>query len=200
MELVTSGIERVTGSGIRTRDGREREFDVLVLATGFHVLENVPPFPVRGLRGREIGEFWRSERFQAYEGTSVKGFPNLWFVLGPYAFSGGSWFSMIEYQVTHALRAITEARRRGATQVAVRPAAHDAWFATVLRRQQDTVFFNNNCGAANSYYFDEHGDAPFVRPATSYESLWRAKRYPLDDYEYASVPAQLTSSVAAGRA
>jgi cation diffusion facilitator CzcD-associated flavoprotein CzcO len=200
VDLVTVGIDRVTRTGIRTRDGREQEFDVLVLATGFHVLENVPPFPVLGLGGREIGEFWKSERFQAYEGTSVKGFPNLWFVLGPYAFSGGSWFSMIEYQVTHALRAITEARRRGATQAVVRPGAHDAWFAQVLRRQQDTVFFNNNCGAANSYYFDEHGDAPFVRPATSYESLWRAKRFPLDDYEYASVPARVTPTTAGERA
>ena len=199
VELVTAGIDRVTKTGIRTRDGRTQEFDVLVLATGFHVLENVPPFPIEGLGGREIGKFWRSERFQAYEGTSVKDFPNLWFVLGPYAFSGGSWFSMIDYQVTHALRVITEARRRGATQAVVRPAAHDASFVQVLRRQRDTVFFNNNCGAANSYYFDEHGDAPFVRPATSYEALWRAKRFPLDDYEYAAVGARVSPTTAGER-
>jgi cation diffusion facilitator CzcD-associated flavoprotein CzcO len=199
VELVTTGIDRVTPTGIRTRDGHQQDFDVLLLATGFQVWENVPPFPIHGLGGREIGEFWKSERFQTYEGTSVKGFPNLWFVLAPYAFSGGSWFSMIEYQVTHALRVITEARRRGATEAVVSAAAHDASFAQILRRQKHSVFFNNNCGAANSYYFDEHGDAPFVRPATSYEALWRAKRFPLGDYDYASASAQVETLAAGER-
>lgn len=186
VELVTEGIEQITKTGIRTKDGREQEFDVLVLATGFHVLENVPPFPVHGAGGREIGEFWKTERFQAYEGTSVKGFPNLWFVLGPYAFTGGSWFGMIEYQVTHALRVIKETRRRGATQVAVRPAAHDESFRRTLRRQTNTVFLNNNCGSANSYYFDDKGDAPFVRPSSTYEANWRARRFDLGDYDYST--------------
>ncbi|MEO5874870.1 MAG: NAD(P)/FAD-dependent oxidoreductase [Streptosporangiaceae bacterium] len=184
VELVTEGIERITPTGIRTSYGREQEFDTLILATGFSVLENVPPFPVVGEGGREIGEFWRTERFQAYEGTSVKGFPNLWFVLGPYAFTGGSWFGMIEYQVTHAMRVINESRRRGTTRAGVTATAHDRSFRRVQQRQKSTVFLNNNCGPANSYYFDEHGDAPFVRPSSTYEASWRARHFSLDDYSF----------------
>ncbi|HKS45782.1 MAG TPA: NAD(P)/FAD-dependent oxidoreductase [Amycolatopsis sp.] len=186
VDLVTEPIERMTETGIHTTDGAERAFDVLVLATGFHVLDNLPPFPVRGAGGREILEFWRTERFQVYEGSSVKGYPNLWFIVGPYSFTGGSWFGTIDHQVTHALRVITEARRRNATEAAVRPESHDRSFRRTLRRQRNTVFFNNNCGASNSYYFDERGDAPAVRPASTYEAAWRSRHFDLDDYRYAN--------------
>ena len=81
---------------------------MLVLATGFHVIDNLPPLRIHGIDGREMREFWKSERIQAYEGSSVKGFPNLWFIVGPYSFTGGSWFSAIDYQVKHAVRVIEE--------------------------------------------------------------------------------------------
>ncbi|MGW5861749.1 flavin-containing monooxygenase [Streptomyces sp. NPDC055239] len=184
VELLTEPIEEITGRGIRTTDGKEQALDVLVLATGFHVLDNLPPFPVHGQGGRELGEFWRTERFQAYEGTSVKGYPNLWFIVGPYSFTGGSWFGMIEYQVTHALRVINEARRRQATQAVVRPEKHERSFREALRRQQNTVFLDPSCRTSNSYYLDAHGDAPAVRPASTYEAAWRARHFDLDDYRY----------------
>lgn len=184
VELVTEGIERITETGIRTVDGGERALDVLVLATGFHVLENLPPFPMHGTDGRDIREFWRTERFQAYEGSSVKGFPNLWFIVGPYSFTGGSWFGAIDYQVMHALRVIKEARRRRATEVAIRPEKHDRSFEETLRRQRNTIFASDRCRGSNSYYFDGRGDAPAVRPATTYEAARRARRFDLDDYRY----------------
>lgn len=184
VDLVTESIERFTETGIRTVGGVERDCDVLVLATGFHVLDNLPPFPMSGVTGRDVREFWRTERFQAYEGSSVKGYPNLWFIVGPYSFTGGSWFGTIDHQVTHALRVIKEARRRDATEAAVRPEKHDRSFRQALRRQRNTVFFNNNCAGSNSYYFDERGDAPAVRPASTYEVAWRSRHFDLDDYRY----------------
>ncbi|MFE7559155.1 flavin-containing monooxygenase [Kitasatospora sp. NPDC057500] len=184
VHLHTAPIERITPTGIATADGAEHPCDVLVLATGFHALDNLPPFPVHGLGGRDLREFWRAERFQTYEGTSVKGYPNLWFIVGPYSFTGGSWFGMIDYQVTHLTRVITEARRRGATQAVVRPEKHDASFRRALRRQPGTVFAHPSCRGTNSYYFDAHGDAPAVRPSSTYEAARRARRFDLDDYHY----------------
>ncbi|WP_051836827.1 flavin-containing monooxygenase [Streptomyces sp. NRRL WC-3742] len=193
VELHTEPVERITATGVATADGTEHPCDVLVLATGYHVLDNLPPFPVHGQGGRDLREFWRAERFQTYEGTSVKGYPNLWFIVGPYSFTGGSWFGMIDYQVTHLTRVITEARRRGATQALVRPERHDASFRRALRRQPDTVFAHPSCQGTNSYYFDPHGDAPAVRPSSTYEAAWRARHFDLDDYHYdhaaAPVPA-----------
>ncbi|MEV7792142.1 NAD(P)/FAD-dependent oxidoreductase [Streptomyces sp. NPDC087512] len=184
VDLVTEPIAEITETGIRTADGETRDVDVLILATGFHVLDNLPPFPTHGKGGRDLREFWRTERFQAYEGTSVKGYPNLWFIVGPYSFTGGSWFGMIDYQVTHVLRVIEEARRRRATEAVVRADKHDASFRRTLRRQENTVFLDPSCRGSNTYYLDDHGDAPAVRPAFTFEAAWRARHFDLDDYRY----------------
>ncbi len=51
VELICEPIERLTASGVRTADGRERPVDVLILATGFRMAtdpENYRSNPVRG--------------------------------------------------------------------------------------------------------------------------------------------------------
>ncbi|WP_238847506.1 flavin-containing monooxygenase [Nocardia arthritidis] len=186
VELVTEPIERITETGVRTRDGVHREIDTLILATGFKVFEygNAPPFPVFGSGGGELGEWWDEHRYQAYQGASVPGYPNLFLIAGPYAFTGGSYFQLIENQSRHAMRCVAHARDRGATRVEIRPEAHRRYFEYVQRRQPNTVFYNNNCAAANSYYFDKHGDAPILRPSSAVESWWDSRTFRLSDYEF----------------
>jgi cation diffusion facilitator CzcD-associated flavoprotein CzcO len=200
-ELVTEPIERVTARGVRTADDVERAVDTLVLATGFLVSDfgNMPPIPVVGRRGVELGRFWRERRFQAYEGTTVPGFPNAFTLFGPYALTGSSWMFMVEYQARHVVRVIEEARRRGATCAEVRAEAHERYFEHVLARQRNTIFFNNSCATANSYYFDEHGDAPFLRPSLAVETWWRTRRFSLDDYAYATLEAARGAPAATSR-
>jgi cation diffusion facilitator CzcD-associated flavoprotein CzcO len=184
--LITDTIEQITEAGIRTADGITREIDTLVLATGYQTTEpeNAPPIPIIGRRGRELGAFWREQRFQAYEGVSNPGFPNAFMTFGPYAFTGSSWMFMVENQSAHAIRVITEARKRGATLAEIRPEPHERYFEGILRRQRNTIFFNNGCGTANSYYFDAHGDAPFLRPSTALEAWWRARHFDIDHYRF----------------
>ena len=186
VELVTDRIERVTERGIVTADGREREIDALVLATGFLVMErgNMPAFETVGRDDVELGDFWETNRYQAYEGTSVPGFPNHFMMVGPYSVTGASWFSMVEAQSEHLMRCLTEARRRGATRVEVTEAAHQRYFDMVKRRMPNTVFLNQNCSQSNSYYFDQRGDAPFFRPSGGLELWWRSRNFALDDYRY----------------
>ncbi len=185
-ELITTPIERVTRDGIVTTDGTERKIDVLIAATGYKTFDkgNLPSYEVIGRGGLDLGGFWAEKRFQAYEGTTVPKFPNYFGVLGPYSFTGASWFSMVEAQTTHALRCIKEAKRKKATCVEITQKAHDDHFEMILRRQKDTVFFNNDCSGANSYYFDQHGDAPFLRPASSYEMLWKSRHFPMRHYHF----------------
>jgi hypothetical protein len=98
---------------------------------------------------------------------------------------------MVENQSAHAARVIKEAHSRGATMVEVRREPHDRFFETILGRQHNTIFFNNGCGTANSYYFDEHGDAPFLRPSLALESWWRARHFDLNDYRFEAIAAPL---------
>lgn len=187
VELVTEPITRITPTGIVTADGVERQLDTLILSTGFKVYEkgNTPPFAMYGRNGVELGDFWEKNRYQAYEGTSVPGFPNMFLIWGPYSASGTSWFSMIEANVHHALRCLQQARRKKAQVVEIKREANDAYFADILRRQKNTVFYNQDCSRSNSYYFDKHGDAPFYRPSSGVEMWLRSRFFPLADYRFA---------------
>jgi cation diffusion facilitator CzcD-associated flavoprotein CzcO len=184
--LETTPIAAVEPAGVRTADGVLHEVDVLVLATGFKVFEtgNMPPFQVTGAGGRDLEAFWDEHRFQAYEGVSVPGFPNLFSVLGPYGYNGSSYFTLIENQTRHVLRLLRTARDRGATRVEVTAEANRRFHAEMLGRRGRQVFFRGSCASANSYYFDKHGDVPF-RPSTTLEAAWRAGRFPLADYRFA---------------
>jgi cyclohexanone monooxygenase len=53
----------------------------------------------------------------------------------------------------------------------------------MLGRRDRQVFFSGTCATANSYYFDEHGDAPF-RASPTLEVAWRSARFDLDDYRF----------------
>src|SRR5439155_17042327 len=74
--LVTEGIREITPRGIVAGDGTEHEVDVIVWGTGFRI--NDMPFAglVRGRDGQTLSEAWAGS-MQAYLGTSVAGFPNM---------------------------------------------------------------------------------------------------------------------------
>ncbi|GAA4818181.1 flavin-containing monooxygenase [Nocardioides caeni] len=183
--LETSGIESITPTGLRTVDGTEHDAEVLILATGFKVFEkgNMPPFAVRGAGGADLEKWWEENRFQAYQGISVPRFPNFFTILGPYGYNGSSYFNLIETQSAHIVRALRHARKVRATRVEVTAEANASYFEKMLGRRKHQVFFQDSCGLANSYYFDDNGDVPF-RAATTVETMWDARRYPLEAYAF----------------
>jgi cation diffusion facilitator CzcD-associated flavoprotein CzcO len=187
VELVTEPIERITGSGVATTDGELRDVDVLILATGFKVLdpESVLTYPVTGPDGRSLTAFWDENRLQAYEGVSIPGFPNFFTVSGPYGYVGSSYFAMIESQTHHIVRCLRHAKRHGARRVEVTEEANRRYFGEMMRKRHRQIFWQDSCSLANSYYFDKHGDVP-LRPATTMEAYWRSRRYPLRDYRFTS--------------
>ena len=187
VSLVTEPIEKITGSGVATADGESHDAEVLILATGFKVLdpEGVLTYSVTGPRGRTLSQFWEDHRLQAYEGVSIPGFPNFFTVFGPYGYVGSSYFALIETQSHHIVRCLQHARRRGATRVEVTQEANDRYFAEMMRKRHRQIFWQDSCSLANSYYFDKNGDVP-LRPATTMEAYWRSRRYPLDDYEFSA--------------
>lgn len=187
--LITTPIKKITAKGIVTQDGKMRRVDTLVLATGYKTFEkgNLPSYEVVGRDGVELGAFWETKRYQAYEGLTIPGFPNFYIMLGPYALIGTSYFKMVEGNAIHISRCILEAKKCKATRVEVRQDIHDRYFQNIQLRQRSTVFLNHNCTLSNSYYFDRHGDAPMLRPSTSIEMLWRAKHLPMKNYNFSSI-------------
>jgi len=184
--LVTEPIDKITGSGVVTADGTSHDVDVLILATGFKVMDiDSETFALTGSNGVGLADFWNQNRMQAYEGVSVPGFPNFFCVCGPYGYVGSSFFALIEAQTRHIVRCLRRADHEGATRVEVRPEANDRYFAEMMRKRHRQIFWQDSCSLANSYYFDRNGDVP-LRPATTFEAYWRSRSFPLDDYAFTS--------------
>lgn len=198
VSLVTESIECITENGVRTVDGVEHDIDVLICATGFKLWDKgaTPPFPVVGRGGVDLGTFWDEQRFQAYQGVSVPGFPNMFTITGPYGFVLGSYLWMIEATSAHLSRAIAEAKRLGASMCEIRQQAHDEYFERCLKRQERNFLFTPVCEGSNTYYLDHKGDSPF-RPSTHGEMYWQNRHYDLDVYRFSGndpAPAAVTSA------
>lgn len=189
--LVTDPISRVTADAVVTADGVEHPVDTLICATGYSVFDrsSAPTYEILGRDGRDLGEFWDENRYQAYEGATVPCFPNLFLMMGPYSAAGASYFTMIDTQTRHLERCLRTARKRGANYIEVTQAAHDRDFEKVKRRREATVLFGGDCTRSNSYYFDRHGDTPGIRPVTGAEHWLNSRLFSMRDYSFASRPA-----------
>ena len=187
VELVTEPIERILPGGVQTADGRVREIDVLVLATGFRLAtdpENFRQNPVRGRDGFDLATFYAENHVRSYESVSMPGLPNHFMIFGPYGWTGGTWHVLVETASEHILRVIEEARRREASAVEVREEAAERWTKFAVERLSRSLWNLGSCATANSYYFDQHGDTPFLRPTSAQQALHAARTFPLDDYAF----------------
>lgn len=186
VHLETDPIARIDETGLVTRDGRHTPVDTLVLATGFNLWDvNFPAFEILGRDGRDLGKWWRENGFQAYEGVSVPGFPNLVSLNSPYSYSGLSYFTTIESQMKHLERLLGAVRDRGASVFEVTQEANDAFLRRMRDRVSDTVFALGDCAGSRSYYFNQHGEATLLRPTSTLNALREAGRFPLEAYDYA---------------
>lgn len=72
--VVSSTITEITPKGIRTEDGVEHEFDVIVCATGFDVSWK-PHYPTIGRNGISLAKYWNDVP-NTYLSMTVANFPN----------------------------------------------------------------------------------------------------------------------------
>ena len=184
--LETTPIARAEPDGIVTTDGSKTPIDTLVLATGYNIWDtNFPAFEIVGREGRDLGKWWRTNRFQAYEGVAIPYFPNFLSLASPYAYSGLSYFTTIETQMRHMNRLFREVQRRDASTFEVSEEANEQFLERVTRKLGDSVFSLGSCSTARSYYFNQHGDAALLRPTSTLNAFREAERFSVDDYAYA---------------
>jgi cation diffusion facilitator CzcD-associated flavoprotein CzcO len=105
-------IERFTEKGIQTKDGKEREFDLIVLATGFDThTGGFKQIDIRGENGLPLTEKW-AKGCNSYLGLTTQGFPNLFFLYGPHgptAYTNGP--STVEVQTHWVVKMIEHMRQ-----------------------------------------------------------------------------------------
>ena len=76
-------IEGITPAGVKTSDA-EREFDMIIYATGFDAITGAfDRIDIRGRGGRRLRDKW-AEGPRTYLGLQIEGFPNLFTLVGPH--------------------------------------------------------------------------------------------------------------------
>ncbi|MFW5925081.1 MAG: flavin-containing monooxygenase [Myxococcota bacterium] len=185
VEVVTDGISHITERGVVTADGTERPVDTLIFGTGFRVGEYLAPMRVVGRGGVEINQAWR-QGAEAYLGTVVSGFPNLYLLMGPNTGLGhNSMVFMIEAQVDYVMRTLRLLDRRGARLADVRSRAQREFNERLQPRLARSVW----ASGCQSWYLDDHGKNSTLWPGFTFEYWLRTRRIRLQDYDLDPAPA-----------
>jgi cation diffusion facilitator CzcD-associated flavoprotein CzcO len=183
VELVTDRIREIKAHSVFTADGKERELDTLILGTGFRVTDTAGTGRIFGRGGVSLSERWEGSP-QAYLGTTVAGFPNLFLLVGPNLGPGHtSVVFYIESQLRYILDCLHEMERRGATSVDVRQDVQDAYNRTLQERMRGSVWTTGGC---RSWYLDRNDKNTTLWPGFSWELRRRTRRFDPESYRIES--------------
>jgi cation diffusion facilitator CzcD-associated flavoprotein CzcO len=151
--LVTEGIERVEGQGVRTRDGSLHELDVLVLATGFRVDRFVRPMQVVGRGGVALDDVWKDGPF-AYLALAVPDFPNFFLLQGPNAPVGNfSLIDVAELELAYVVQLLDRIRSGACDEISVSHGAMERFDAERREAARRTIWATG----CRSWYLDAQG-------------------------------------------
>lgn len=197
--LVTTGIDRITPTGVRTADGEERPADLIVAATGYELWtdpETYRPGTIIGRDGTDLAQQYRTHGLQSYAGSAYPGLPNRWELVGPLGFVGFAWFDYLEMVTTHAVRIIDETRTRGAAVAEVTAAAFARRNRRLERQGKAVRLYLTDCNPGlNTYFVNSQGHTVYHRPETI-TAAWRFSRSSaLDDYTFSARPVASRRSV-----
>jgi cation diffusion facilitator CzcD-associated flavoprotein CzcO len=155
--LETSPIDEVSSTGIKSA-GKEEDFDLIILATGFRTLEFMFPIRVFGIGGRPIEQIWKCGA-RAYLGMTVEGLPNFGMLYGPNTNLGhNSIILMIEAQsryINTLISPIIKSRANGG-DLTVLPLLSriNSYNNEIQERLRKSTFADPNC---DSWYKNADG-------------------------------------------
>src|SRR4029453_11548292 len=97
---------------------------------------------VYGTEGRQLRDDWR-DGAEAYLGTVVPGYPNLFTLYGPNTNGVTSIIYILEAQTEFVRRTLDEMTLRRVQAIDVKRDVHDAYNDDIKRAMQDTVWLAN---------------------------------------------------------
>ncbi|KAJ3741135.1 cyclohexanone monooxygenase [Lentinula detonsa] len=140
IDLGQDPIIEITANGILTADGKEREFDVIILATGFDAMTGgITQINIEGTDGISISDKW-ARGVRTYLGMMTAKFPNLFFIYGPgapTAFSNGP--TCIELQGEWINACIKDMMEKKLTRIEPLLEAEEEWQNEVLESMSSSL-------------------------------------------------------------
>lgn len=178
--LEVDPIAEITPEGILTVGGTRHKFDTIIFATGFEVADFTTDMRVVGRNGRELFAEWKENGLEAYRGTTVSGFPNLTFILGPNTGLGhSSMIHIMESQANYVMKYLALLEKSGDNAfLDLKPDVQHNYNRFLDEDFQKTVW----ASGCRSWYLNSKGRNTTLYPRLTVNFRRETKR--LDDREY----------------
>jgi cyclohexanone monooxygenase len=188
VEVITAGIREVRARSVVAEDGSERPVDAIIFGTGFHATDPMPRGVLFGRGGLDIVDAWKDGP-EAYKGTTVAGFPNLFLIVGPNTGLGhNSMVYMIESQVQYVMDGLRKMEQAQLRSVDVKPEVQARFNQRIQGQLSHAVW---SAGGCKSWYLHPSGKNTSLWPGFTFQFRRQLRRFELDDY--------VTDTAAAGR-
>jgi len=184
VDLITEGIETIEENAIVSRDGKRREIDAIVLGTGFHADPRtyMKDFTITGKDGVNLLEQWQHGA-EAYFGMTVKGFPNMFQLVGPNTGLGhNSVIFMIESQVHYVVECLKAMKSRNAQTMEVKPEVQERFNDWVQKGLENTVW-SSGCA---SWYLQDDGKNFTIWPGSTWRYRLMTRTVPTNNFVWKS--------------
>ncbi|MET4047709.1 MULTISPECIES: NAD(P)/FAD-dependent oxidoreductase [unclassified Rhodococcus (in: high G+C Gram-positive bacteria)] len=179
VDLVTSGLTEITADSVLDASGNHYPVDTIIFATGFTPTEPPVSHVLTGLDGRTLAEHWDGSP-NAFRGTTVHGFPNLFLMYGPNTNLGhSSIVYMLESQANYLASALEKMREGGIASVEVTEASQRQYNSWIHDSLAGTVW---NSGGCSSWYLDAEGRNPVMWPTYTFTFRNSTRTFDLADY------------------
>lgn len=179
VELVTNGIQEIKANSIVTADGTEREVDAIVWGTGFYATDNPIAGKITGMNNQKLSTAWENGEY-AYKGTTVSGFPNLFFIVGPNTTLGHtSMVLMIEAQVNYIKKALQWKRNNGVARIEVKEESERDYNEKLQKRIGGSVWVTD----CDSWYKHKSGKVTALWPDFTFRYRKITKEFDSEHYE-----------------
>jgi len=194
VDVLTGGIREIRGNRIISNDGSEREVDSIIFGTGFAATDPIGPLQISGRDGVDLKQQFHKTGTEAYLGTSVAGFPNLFLITGPNTGLGhNSMVYMIESQITYILDALKNMHEKKLASIEVSEWVQTDFNRRLQARQKDTVWTTGGC---RSWYLDENGKNVTLWPGFTWQFRRATRRFEIRDYHVQHKPRARRSKMA----
>jgi cation diffusion facilitator CzcD-associated flavoprotein CzcO len=185
VDVDISGIDRITPTGIRTKDGKDIPLDIIVYATGFYAysdMEKALTFQVYGRDGRSLNREWETE-IASYKGITVSGYPNYFKVNGPNTGTGhSSQITYMQTMVNYTVQAIRAVKRaRNIKAIDVKSDVQREYADQVKAQLKLTVWQTGGCTAF--YRKNMTGEVTSLSPESVVHFVFSRKWFRIADYQ-----------------
>jgi len=179
VELIDRPIVEITQNEIKTKTEAITP-DVLVIATGFDVLNFGTAFEARGRSGQTLTERW-GDNASAYLGTAIPDFPNLFMLYGPNTQPGhgGSLLFVIERQMHYIMDMLKQMCEQGLSDVEIRSEVHAQYNQAVDAAHEKMVWTHPGM---QTYYRNSQGRVVVNFPWRNVDLFEMTKQVNLQEY------------------